>query len=238
MKTWKMVVSLALLLAIICGCVLVGRSVEVSAAPQDPEKDEQGEEQTPPLDGSPSEEQGDPQGGSATVEKVYSEGLYFRSNGDGTCALAGLGSCSASLVVIPPKSPAGDVVTEILPYAFAHTVVGAVELPTTVTALSATAFADCPRLSCIRVASGNESFLEWDGVLYSADGSTLIYCPAARSEGELTLHASLRRINAGAFRDCTRLVSIRYQGSAAQWHGVIVGGENDPLYAASLRFGT
>ena len=45
-----------------------------------------------------------------------------------------------------------------------------------------------------------------------------------------------RRIAAGAFRDCTRLETIRYQGTAAKWHSVIVGGENDPLYAAALRF--
>ncbi|MBQ9778032.1 MAG: hypothetical protein IJW22_03810 [Clostridia bacterium] len=32
-----------------------------------------------------------------TVEKVYSKGLYFRSNGDGTCALAGIGSCTAKV---------------------------------------------------------------------------------------------------------------------------------------------
>ena len=234
MKSFKMIACLVLLLGIICGCVLVGRSVEVSAAPNDGQDGQQSGGTPVVGDGEAAPEQ--PQGGSAAVEKVYSEGLYFRSNGDGTCALAGLGSCTSSLVVIPPKSPAGDTVTEILAYAFADSIVGAIELPATVKILTAASFADCPRLGQIRVASGSSAFLEWDGVLYSADGGTLIYCPAARNVSELTLHASLRRIAAGAFRDCTRLSTIRYQGTAAKWHGVIVGGENDPLYAAALRF--
>ena len=236
MKTWKMVASLVMLLAIICGCALVGRSVEVSAAPQDPTEEQQPKEDLSVQEKEEAEEPEQPQGGSVTVEKVYSRGLYFRSNGDGTCALAGLGSGTASLVVIPPQRPAGDTVTEILPYALANSIVGAVEIPTTVTTLSSAAFSGCPRLSYVSVASGNASFLEWDGLLYTADGSTLLYCPAARAGTQITLHASLRRIAAGAFGECTRLTAICYPGSAAQWHGVIVGGENDPLYAASLRF--
>ena len=235
MKAWKMVACLVLLAVIICGCAVLGQGVEVSAKEPPTQNDEDATTETPQAPSAPPET-GEDEGGSATVEKVYSEGLYFRSNGDGTCALAGLGSCTSSLVVIPPRSPAGDTVTEILANAFSNSVVGAIELPATVTSITAASFAGCPRLAQIRVASGSSSFLEWDGVLYSADGGTLIYCPAARNVSELTLHASLRRIAAGAFRDCTRLETIRYQGTAAKWHSVIVGGENDPLYAAALRF--
>jgi hypothetical protein len=219
---------------IICACVVLGQAVEVSAK-EGPAELEQIEEGSPPAAEPPEQESGTGTGGSVTVDKVYSEGLYFRSNGDGTCALAGLGSCTAASILIPPQSPAGDTVTEILPYAFADSIVGAIELPTTVTTLSAASFAGCERLGYIRVAAGNRSFLEYKGVLYSADGKTLVYCPRAYS-AEIALHSSLRRIAAGAFAECTSLQAVVFSGTTAEWQGLIVGDENEPLYAAVLRF--
>lgn len=228
MKAWKMAGCLLLLAVIICGCVAIGKGAEVSAAA--PPEEESVTEETP------TPEAGGGESGSAAVSKTYSEGLYFRSNGDGTCALAGLGSCSAASILVPPTSPAGDRVTEVLPYALAGSIVGAIELPATVDALSAASFADCPRLAYIRVASGNERFCEYDGVLYSADGTTLVCCPAGRGGTQLVLHPALRRIAAGAFAECKGLTTVVFSGSTAAWHALIVGDENEPLYAASLRF--
>ena len=114
MKTWKTVVCLLLLCVIIGGCVALGKSTEVAAT------------QAPPIEAAPPQPEAQapttsaPESGSAITDKTYSEGLYFRSNGDGTCALAGMGSCTAACILIPPKSPAGDIVTEILPHALAY----------------------------------------------------------------------------------------------------------------------
>ena len=229
MKIWKMVGSLALLAVIICGCVILGNNAEVSASTP-PEEEENEQAQLPEAEGTSTEE-------SVTVSKTYSTGLAFRSNGDGSCAVSGVGSCTSACILIPPTSPAGDTVTEILPYAFAEGIVGAIELPSTVTVLSAESFAGCARLSYVRVASGNKSFLEYDGVLYTADGSTLLYCPAGRTAATLQLHPSLRRIAAGAFAECGGLSTVHFPGSTAEWHGVIVGDGNEALYAASLKFG-
>ena len=60
-----------------------------------------------------------PGGGNTSDENevdegiVYSEGLEFSSNGDGTCTLTGIGSCTDSNIYIPRKSPAGDKVVAI-----------------------------------------------------------------------------------------------------------------------------
>ena len=159
MKIWKMVGSLALLAVIICGCVILGNNAEVSASTP-PEEEENEQAQLPEAEGTSTEE-------SVTVSKTYSTGLAFRSNGDGSCAVSGVGSCTSACILIPPTSPAGDTVTEILPYAFAEGIVGAIELPSTVTVLSAESFAGCARLSYVRVASGNKSFLEYDSFLAS-----------------------------------------------------------------------
>ena len=47
-----------------------------------------------------------------------SEGLAFESNGDGTCTIVGIGTCTDKDLVIPEKSPNGDTVTLIDEYAF------------------------------------------------------------------------------------------------------------------------
>lgn len=238
MKTWKMAGCLLLLCVIICGCVIMGKSTEVSAAEkQPPEESEQKTEESeqPPEVIAPTEEE-KVQEGSTTVNKSYSEGLYFRSNGDGTCALAGMGRCTAACVLIPPKSPLGDTVTEILPGAFAGSIVGSVEIPTTIKTLSAASFSNCERLSYVRVAAGNEALIESDGALYTADGSMLLYCPSGRSARSLTLHKNLRRIAAGAFASCNALDTVYFTGSTAEWHNIIVGDENNALYAARLCF--
>lgn len=60
---------------------------------------------------------------SLEVEADYknlpeSEGFVFESNGDGTCNLKEIGRCKDTDIVIPEKSPEGDVVTKIDEYAF------------------------------------------------------------------------------------------------------------------------
>ena len=238
MKTWKMVGCLLLLCVIICACVVMGKSTELSAAEKQPtQEDGQGSEESGQAPDATVPEGGDAlQEGSAAVEKSYSEGLYFRSNGDGTCALAGMGRCTAACVLIPPKSPLGDTVIEILPGAFAGSIVGSIEIPTTVRTLSAASFSGCERLSYVRVAAGNEALVEADGALYTADGTTLLYCPAGRSARSLTLHKSIKRIAAGAFASCEALDTVYFTGTTSEWHNMIFGDENNALYAARLCF--
>ena len=232
MKVWKMLGCLLLLCAIICGCAVVGTQAQVS---EEGEESDAGDGLDASLDAASPDAQ-TPAGGSVTLAPTYSEGLSFRSNGDGTCAVSGMGSCTSSCVLIPPKSPNGDTVTEVLPYAFSGSVVGAIEIPATVTVLTGASFAGCTRLRVLRVAAGNTVFAEYDGVLYSADYGTLLFCPEGRGGGELRLHTALRRISAGAFANCTGLGTVVYQGSTAAWHGVIVGDDNEALYAAGFRF--
>lgn len=232
MKIVKLIGCVMLLCALVIGCVMLAEESRVYAMEEEGEADQTAGEATPPAEEAPAP----PAEGSVTVTPVYSEGLRFRSNGDGTCALAGIGSCTASCLLIPPKSPAGDTVTEILPYALKDSIVGAIEIPATVKTLSAASFAGCPRLSLIRVAAGSEFFMEQDGVLYTKSGNALIYCPAGLSTPALTLHAGIRRIHAGAFAECTGLQSINFHGTTAEWHGVIVGDDNAPLFAAKLQF--
>ena len=61
-----------------------------------------------------SEEQSSEQSSEQiTIPTEPSEGLEFRSSGDGTCALIGIGTCTDTYVVIPDTSPEGERVTFI-----------------------------------------------------------------------------------------------------------------------------
>lgn len=85
------------------------------------------EEKTEPDE--ESKEETDEKEESADIEKTTgpdeqylllpeTQGFEFTSNGDGTCVLTGMGTCQGGDIVIPEKSSAGDVVTEIGKYAF------------------------------------------------------------------------------------------------------------------------
>lgn len=85
---------------------------------------------------------------SACGEKG-SQGLEFKSNGDGTCAVVGIGSCEDENLVIPKKSPDGDKVTTIGDNAFKNSKVRTVTMPNTITEIGVEAFFSCNRLENI-----------------------------------------------------------------------------------------
>ena len=62
---------------------------------------------------------GDGNGEQEIEPIVYSEGLAFTSNGDGTCFVSGIGNCEDIKLVIPLTSPEGDKVVGIGKDAFA-----------------------------------------------------------------------------------------------------------------------
>ena len=234
MRIWKMIGCLGLLVVLISSCVVLATPTQVSA--KESEQAEQPTQAPTTEEKSEAEEQTPLPEQSVTVEKTYSQGLCFRSNGDGTCALSGLGECKDTYLLIPPKSPSGDIVTEILTGALSGSTVSAVEIPVSVNKLCADAFQGCSRLAHVRVATGSKSFLVLDGALYTADGQTLLYCPVARGARELTLHTALLRIAAGAFAECPDLTTIYFSGSTADWRNILIGDDNDALYEAAFKF--
>lgn len=252
MKTWKMAGCIALLAVVICGCVILGQGASATDAPgntPDTQPEANGtplhNEQQPPQNEDNTQVPGEDdtsgkqpaQGNdtSTSVSKPYSEGLSFRSNGDGTCAVSGIGSCNTACILIPPQSPNGDTVTEILPYAFSGAIVGAIEIPTTVTTISSSSFEGCPRLSLLRVESGSLSFAEYNGVLYSADYRTLLFCPRGKGATEITLHKNVRRICADAFADCSTLKTVNFCGSSSEWQSLVIGDGNTALLSATIK---
>ena len=163
-------------------------------------------------------------------------GLAFSSAGNGTCSLVGIGSCTDAYVVIPTHSPGGDLVTSIAPRALYGCAATAIQIPSTVIAIGALAFADCPNLIHISVDIRNLHYCDIDGVLYTSDGYTLLAYPAMHAGKSITISALTAEILDMAFYNCAYLSHVYYTGSAEQWESISVGSKNYSLAAASKTF--
>lgn len=77
------------------------------------------EEQSSPSNSTSQSAVSSPNSNKPTVptDLKPSEGFEFKSNGDGTCTLVKIGTCTDKDIVIPEKSPVGDTVTMIGEYA-------------------------------------------------------------------------------------------------------------------------
>lgn len=100
---------------------------------------------------------------AAHATKV-SGGITFTSNGNGTCYVSGIGTCTDSDLVIPSVSPSGDKVTSIGESAFKDcSSITSVSIPDSVTSIGASAFRNCTSLTSVNIGSwvaaiGNDAF--------------------------------------------------------------------------------
>lgn len=164
-------------------------------------------------------------------------GLDFESIGNGDCRLIGIGTCRDAFVVIPEQSPKGERVVEIAPRALMGcATVTAVQIPSAVRKIGELAFANCPNLIYISVSENNSSYRDEDGVLYSADGKTLLLYPPMRAGSTLYIPFSVTEISDMAFYQCAYLTSIRYAGTPEDWERISVGSKNYSLTAAAKSF--
>lgn len=168
-------------------------------------------------------------------EPVVEKTLKFTSFGNGTCAVSGIGSCDDLCVVIPERSPDGDVVTSIEDMAFyGNDEIKTVQIPSTVSRIGSRVFGGCTSLVYISVDAKNKSFCDIDGVLYSADMTVLIHYPASNAASSIDISYKVKRIEDMAFYDCTSLVNICYEGTLSDWGKIDIGELNYGLFTASI----
>ena len=139
-----------------------------------------------------------------------SEGLKFASNGDGTCSVSGIGTCTDTDIVIPSTSPQGLTVTRIDDYAFAgRTSLTSITIPDSVTSIGEWAFANCTSLENVYYTG---DIAGWCNVKFEYSYSTpMYYADNLYIGGELitnvTIPDSVTSIGY-AFAYCTSLKSI------------------------------
>ena len=92
----------------------------------------------------------------------YSDVLEYTSNGDGTCYVSGIGTCTDTEIVIPEVSPDGDMVTSIGDRAFYDcTSIKSIHIPNSVTSVGNRAFFNCSALTSIEIPEGVTNIEEW-----------------------------------------------------------------------------
>lgn len=69
------------------------------------------------------------------------------------------------------------------------------------------AFYGCSSLSGIVVEAGSKTYKIVDGMIYSADGRSLLYCPTAKS-GALSIPVGTQSVSAGAFAGCSAITEV------------------------------
>ena len=174
---------------------------------------------------------------NTTDEIPIQNSLRFISYGNGTCAVSGIGSCSDLCIVIPERSPEGDIVTTIAEKAFyGNQDIKAVEIPSTVTSIENMAFADCTSLVYISVDKANKTFTDISGVLFSIDLSRVIAYPSACPSSTVNIPASVKSIAPMAFFGCHLLENIVYDGTLSDWGRIDIGEMNYGLFTASLIY--
>ena len=130
------------------------------------------------------------------VAPVYSAGLKYTSNGDGTCYVSGIGACTDTEIVIPSVSPDGETVVGIGDYAFEDcSSLTSVTIGNSVTSIGNDAFAFCIKLTSITIS---------DSVTSIGDRA-LWYCYNLTS---ITIPDSVTSIGYGAFQNCYNLTSV------------------------------
>ena len=75
-----------------------------------------------------------------------------------------------------------------------------INIPSSVTDIDTSAFAGCSYLTAINVSDGNPNYKSIDGVLFSKDGTELLWCPK-RESGRYEVPEGVTRIATGAFSD-------------------------------------
>ena len=174
----------------------------------------------------------------APTEAPAEPSLEYKSFGNGTCSVVGIGDIDDLYIVIPEKSPEGDVVTTIEAGAFkGNSDITVVQISSTVYSIGDMAFADCKNLVHIAVDEKNSHFCDVDGVLFDINKTALICYPAAKAATSLLLPDTIITVWNMALYGCDNLKMIKFEGSVEQWASITIGEKNYGLYTASLVFG-
>ncbi len=130
----------------------------------------------------------------------YSTGLAYTSNGDRTCYVSGVGTCTDKLVIIPTNSPSGDLVTGIGASAFENCETAEkIFLPFTLLKIGARAFANSKNLTSVTIHQG----------VKTVENEAFLGCTSLRS---IVFPDTVKSVGDSVFAGCTGLVSAYFEG--------------------------
>ncbi len=83
-----------------------------------------------------------------------------------------------------------------------------ITIPRSVTSIGYRAFYDCISLKSLNVDAGNQYYSSLDGSLYNKEQTVLIRYDIGKNENSFVIPNTVTSIGAGAFENCTSLISI------------------------------
>ena len=147
--------------------------------------------------------------GKTVTQDTYwgSFGLSYRIYGDGTCQVAGIGSCTDAEIIIP-STYHGNIVTSIHSFAFeGNELITSVHIPDSVTWIGGSAFISAPNLTSVVIGKG----------VTSIDRAAFQDCSGLTS---VEIPASVTDIGMLAFAACPNLSTIQFAGTRQQWKAI------------------
>lgn len=162
-------------------------------------------------------------------EAEESLGLEFESNRDGTCRVIGIGSCTDKDIVLPVRSPDGEVVTSISDSAFsAVTTIESVTMEGNITRIGKYAFSGCTNLKSASIPDsvvvlGEAAFAGCGSLqsvtlsrnLLAIEDQTFFGCQEMKA---ITLPNSISYIGFRAFFGCVQLESVAVPENVTEIH--------------------
>ena len=138
---------------------------------------------------------------------LYSQGLEFAPNDDGTYSVTGTGNCTDTELWIPPTTPEGYSVTSIGEYAFWASSLTSITIPDSVTNIGAYAFWSCSNLTSITIPNSVTNI-----------GELVFWC--CRNLTSITIGKGVTSIGANAFWCCDNLTDIYFIGAVEEWNAI------------------
>ena len=171
-----------------------------------------------------STEDTDDSNADAPIEEAGSA-LEFFSYDDGTCFVSAYDQLAnpSGVVVIPERSPEGNLVTGIGYSVFAGTNLVSITIPSGVTEIHDSTFAGCHNLTEITLPE----------TLTRIGEMAFVECISLTS---ITLPNSLAVVDYGAFLVCESLTEVRFTGTEDDWAKITIGSDNEALLNATIHF--
>ena len=165
------------------------------------------------------------------------EGLLYQNNGNGTCTIVGIGTCTKTELSLPEKIPEGLRVVAISTGAFENcSKIVSIHIPASVRDIGTGAFVGCKSLSSFTVDTTNTEYCSVGSVLFSKDKTELVCYPAKRVGQNYLLSTNVTRISPYAFDSVSTLEKLLYRGTISQYQNITIGTGNTIFTKMPIEF--